>query len=120
MALPTPYNFITQTISAYTPSAGATPVAAYASAPFRGRLLKVRGVLGGAITTANGTITIAVNGTTVGSFTVTQSGSAAGSSFGVVLASPVYLNEDDVISLTPSGASGSTIPMHFHLTIRGA
>ena len=33
---------------------------------------------------------------------------------------PTYLNENDVIVLTPSGASGAAIPMHFSISLRAA
>ena len=110
----------TEHITTYTPSCGASPVVAYARAPFRGAIRKFTGILGGAITTADGTITVAVNGTTIGTFTVTQSGSAAGQLFSgapttVALSA---INEDDVISFTPSGASGASIPMHYSVAIR--
>ncbi len=120
MPLPNNHTLNTIDVTAYTPSCGATPVAAYIRAPFRCRLAKVTGILGGAITTANGTITVSINATTVATFTVTQSGSAAGQLFSVVPPSPTYLNEDDVIVLTPSGASGASIPMHFSVAVRAA
>ncbi len=120
MPLPGNRTLNTADLTAYTPSCGASPVAAYARAPFRSRLLKVAGILGGAITTADGTITVAVNGANVASFAVPQSASAAGQLFSVVPASPTYLNEDDVIVLTPSGASGASVPMHFSITVKGA
>jgi hypothetical protein len=120
MPLPLVHTLNTQDLTTYTPSCGASPVAAYIRAPFRGRLLKASGILGGAITTANATITITVNGTSVGSFTVTQSSSAAGQLFSLTLPSPTYLNEDDVIALTPSGASGASVPMFFSVVVRAA
>src|SRR6185437_2061782 len=107
-------------LTGYTPSCGTAPVAAYIRAPFRCRLLKVTGILGGAITTADGTVTASSNSVTVGSFAVPQAGSAAGQLFSVVPPSPTYLNEDDVIVLTPSGASGRSIPMHFSIAVRAA
>jgi len=90
--------------------------------PERARLLNFFGILGGAITTADGTITVAVNGTTVGTFTVTQSGSAAGQVFTGQTSTQLLsnVNEGDVISFTPSGASGASIPMHFSATFRAA
>lgn len=108
--------------NAYTPSCGGTPVAAYAVSPIKGRLLTFRGILGGAITTADGTITVVnvTTGVTIGTFTVTQSGSAAGLMFSgapTTFASSL-VNLDDVISMTPSGASGASIPMHFKLAFR--
>ena len=120
MPLPNTHTLNTTDLTAYTPSCGATPVAAYVRAPFRCRLLKVTGILGGAITTANGTVTVSVNANTVATFTVTQSGSAAGQLSSVIPPSPTYLNEDDVIALTPSGASGTSIPMHFSVAVRAA
>jgi hypothetical protein len=63
---------------------------------------------------------VSIGANTVATFTVTQSGSAAGQLFSVIPPSPTYLNEDDVIVLTPSGASGTTIPMHFTVAVRAA
>jgi hypothetical protein len=122
MALPGNHTLNTLDLTAYTPSCGATPVAAYMRVPFRAQLKKFTGVLGGAITTADGTITVAVNGVTVGTFTITQSGSAAGQLFSGATTTTMlsYVNEDDVISFTPSGASGATIPMHFSAVLRQA
>ena len=120
MPLPGNHTLNTLDLTAYTPSCGTTPVAAYIRAPFRCRLLKATGVLGGAITTADGTITVSANSVTLATFAVTQAGSAAGQLFTATPASPTYLNEDDVIVLTPSGASGASIPMHFSVAVRAA
>ena len=120
MSLPGNHTFNTTDLTGYTPSCGATPVAAYIRAPFRCRLLKVAGVLGGVLTTSDGTITVSANSTTLATFPVPQAGSAAGQLFSMVLPSPTYLNEDDVIVLAPSGASGVSIPMHFSVAVRGA
>ena len=120
MSLPGNHTLSTIDLTAYTPSCGATPVAAYVRVPFRCRLLKATGILGGAITTADGTVTVSVNSSAVASFAVPQAGSAAGQLFSAVPASPAYLNEDDVIVLTPSGASGASIPMHFSVVVRAA
>jgi hypothetical protein len=124
MALPNSRTFNTVDLTAYTPSIGASPVAAYVRVPTRGRILKFSGVLGGAITTADGTITVVnvTQGTTVGTLTVTQAGSAAGLLFSGA-PSTVALsqcNEDDVLSLTPSGASGVSIAVHFSITMKAA
>jgi hypothetical protein len=120
MSLPGNHTLNTIDLTAYTPSCGATPVAAYIRVPFRCRLLKATGILGGAITTSDGTVTVSANATTLASFTVTQAGSAAGQLFSVIPPSPTYLNEDDVIALIPSGASGASIPMHFSVAVRAA
>jgi hypothetical protein len=120
MPLPGNRTLNTTDLTAYTPSCGASPVAAYIRVPFRCRLLKAAGVLGGTITTADGTITVTANAAQLATFTVTQSGSAAGQLFSVTPPSPTYLNEDDVIVLTPSGASGAAVPMHFSIAVRAA
>lgn len=120
MSLPVNHTLNTIDLTAYTPSCGATPVAAYIRAPFRCRLLKATGILGGAITTSDGTITVSVNSNTLATFTVAQSGSAAGLLFSGTPPSPTYLNEDDVIVLTPSGTSGASIPMYFSVAVRAA
>lgn len=120
MPLPNFHTLNTIDLTAYTPSCGTAPAAAYIRIPFRCRLLKATGILGGAITTANGAIAVTVNATTLTTFTVTQSGSAAGQLFSATPPSPAYLNEDDVIALTPSGASGASVPMFFSVTVRAA
>jgi len=120
MSLPGIHTLNTIDLTAYTPSCGTSPVAAYIRAPFRCRLLKAAGILGGPVSTSDGTVTVAVNSTTVTTFAVPQSGSAAGQLFSAVPASPTYLNEDDVIVLTPSGTSGAGVPMHFSVAVRAA
>lgn len=120
MPLPGHHTLNTTHLTAYTPSCGASPVAAYIRVPFRCRLLKATGVLGGAISTADATITVSANATALATFTVTQAGAAAGQLFSTIPASPTYLNEDDVIVLSPSGAAGSAVPMHFSVAVRAA
>ena len=120
MPLPGHHTLNTIDLTAYTPSCGASPVAAYIRVPFRCRLLKATGILGGAITSADATVTVSANSTTLATLTVTQAGSAAGQLFTATPPSPAYLNEDDVIVMTPSGASGSAIPMHFSVAVRAA
>jgi hypothetical protein len=120
MPLPGHHTLTTIDLTAYTPSCATTPVAAYVRVPFRCRLLKATGILGGAITGADATVTVSANSATLATFTVTQSGSAAGRLFSATPPSPAYLNEDDVIVLTPSGASGSAVPMHFSVAVRAA
>lgn len=123
MALyPGTHKISTVHVNAYTPSCGASPVATYIRAPFRARIMKYAGILGGALTTADGTVTVAnvTQGTTIGTFTLTQSGSTAGKLFSNSPASPTYVNEDDVISFTPAGASGATIPLHVSASFKSA
>jgi hypothetical protein len=119
MPVPGHHTLNTIDLTAYTPSCGTAPVAAFIRVPFRCRLLRVAGILGGAITT-DGTVTASVNSNTVATFAVAQAGSAAGQLFSVVPPSPTYLNEDDVIVVTPSGASGASVPMHVSVAVRAA
>jgi len=120
MPLPGHHTLNTIDLTAYTPSCGAAPVAAFIRVPFRCRLLKTAGILGGAITTSDGVVTVSVNSNTLATFAVPQAGSAAGQLFSAVPPSPTYLNEDDVIVVTPSGASGASVPMHVSVAVRAA
>jgi hypothetical protein len=120
MSLPNPHPFTDIQVGCHSASIGASPIAAYVRAPFRGRLIAVGGVTGGTITTADCTVAVAINGTAVtgGGFTITQSGAAAGQNFNAVPTAANVVNEDDVISFTPSGASGASIPGSFYAVIR--
>ncbi|WP_024514577.1 hypothetical protein [Bradyrhizobium sp. Tv2a-2] len=120
MSLPNNHTLNTIDLTAYTPSCGASPVAAYIRAPFRCQLLKTTGILGGAITTTDGTVTVSAKTKTLATFAVPQAGAAAGVLFSTVPPSPSYLNEDDVIVLAPSGGGGANIPMHFSITVRAS
>lgn len=95
----------------YCPSIGGTPVAAYIRVPFNCRAGKLSVIPQGAITTADCTVTVAVNGTTnanlAGSLPV--SGAAAGVAASWTPLAPVYMAEGDYVTFTPSGASGSSI-----------
>lgn len=109
-------------VHCHSASIGASAAAAYARAPFRGKVVKVGAVTGGVITTADATVATAINGTAItgGSVTVTVSGAAAGQHFSASPTGANNVNEDDVISFTPSGASGSSIPGTFYAVIRRA
>jgi hypothetical protein len=88
----------------------------------RGTVRKFTGILGGVITAADCIVTVAnvTQGTTIGTFAMTQAGSAAGLLFSgtPTTFTSAQVNEDDVISLTPAGATGTTIPAHFCVAIR--
>src|SRR3981081_735885 len=62
MAYPTNRTIKTVDLTAYSPSVGATPVAAYVRIPFRCQIAQASSVLGGAITTADSLVACAVNG----------------------------------------------------------
>src|SRR5215510_280534 len=111
MALPTNHTIDEVIVQAFSRSIGGTPEAAYIRAPFRGRILKVGCVTQGVITTADATIATAINGTSItgGSITVTVAGAAAGQHFSATPTAARDVVEDDVVSFTPAGASGSSI-----------
>jgi hypothetical protein len=119
MALPTNHAFTEVRVSCHSPSVGGSPIAAYATSPIRGRIIKVGGVINGAITSADCSVAVAINGVAVtGSpFTITQAGSAAGTMGTMTPTGANTVNEDDYISFTPSGASGSTITGNFWAVI---
>src|SRR5438445_2138943 len=92
---------------AATTSIGGTPLACYAAVPYRGRISQIVACDQGAITTADCTMTVAVNGTTNTAlgFTIPLTGAAAGRVTSATPTSAVYVSEGDYITLTPSGAS---------------
>lgn len=109
-----------QTVYCHSASIGASAAAAYVRAPFRGKIVKVGAVTGGVITTADATVATAIGGTAItgGSITVTVAGAAAGQHFSATPTAANAVNEDDVISFTPSGASGVSIPGSFYAVIQ--
>ncbi len=106
-------------LNCQTTSVGATPVAARAVSPVRGRVIKIYSVLGGAITTADATVTGSIGGTAItgGALTITASGSAAGDVDVAVPTGANFVNEGEEIRLTPAGASGASIPCFFTILI---
>ncbi len=107
-------------VECHSASIGASPAAAYARAAFRGRIVKFGGVTGGTITTADCAVTVAVNGASIGTFTITAAGAAAGQLFAGAPSTFANqaVNEDDVISFTPSGASGTSVPGSFFAVLQ--
>lgn len=122
--MPVPGNHTLNTVdlTSHSPSVAASPIAAYFRVPFRAQIMKFTGILGGAITGADCTVTVTnvTQGTTVGTFAMTQSGSAAGQLFSGAPTTNALsqANSDDVLAFTPSGATGSSIPGHFSLVVR--
>jgi len=120
MSLPNnrPFNEVRSEVQ--TTSIGGTPVAAYTDAPCRGLITKLSLVAQGAITTADCAIAVAINGTnnTALAFTLPVASAAAGQIVTAIPTAAVYVNEDDVIKFTPSGASGSTIGGKFAVYVR--
>jgi transketolase C-terminal domain/subunit len=84
---------------------------AYIVATHRGRLVRAYSIIANAITTADATITVNVNGTEVGEIVVTQSGSAAGdvdSATFNALSTANYVNEGDLITFVSDGEADTT------------
>lgn len=119
MALPNNHRFDERQVNCHSASIGASAAAAYVRAPCRGYVTKVGGVTGGVITTADATVATAINGTAItgGSITITVAGAAAGQHFSATPTAANFVNEDDVVSFTPSGASGASIPGTFYAVI---
>ena len=97
---------------AHSAQIGAAPAAAYARVPFRGKVLKV-GVVQSAAVTGTATVAAAVNGNAISGGSLSVTGGAAGTLFTAVPTAANDVNEDDVISFTPSGATGSATGAFF-------
>lgn len=120
MTLPSNHNLSSEHVGAYSSSIGSSPIAVYARAPFAGSLKKITMVAGGAITVADCTLTVKneTTNTTLGTFTYATSGSAAATLVSYIpdTAAHAAVSQDDVVSVTPSGATGSSVPGHFAYT----
>jgi hypothetical protein len=118
MSLPVPHPLKEYHLNAWSPSIGATPKVAYARVPKKGRLVAATCVQDAAVT-GTAAIAVAINGTAISSLALSVTGGAAGTLFRADASStdPADVNEDDVISLTPSGATGS-VAGAFSLVIR--
>jgi hypothetical protein len=142
MSLPIPHSAKEIRVESFSPSIGSSPVAAQFAAPWRGRITKIGCVTGGSITTSNCTITLSINGTNVNggvgagglptfaNISVLVAGAAAGQLFSWTRADNSggpgigavdgFVNEDDVITLTPSNASGANIPAYLFVNVAKA
>ncbi|HEY7246262.1 MAG TPA: hypothetical protein VH678_20505 [Xanthobacteraceae bacterium] len=120
MAYPSVHKFDVVHKSSYCPSIGGSPVVAYMRIPFRCIISLVDVVTQGTITSADCSVAVALNGTAISGspFGIPVSGAAAGQSASMTPSSPVYANADDVLSFTPSGASGSNIAAIFSAALK--
>lgn len=109
-----------ETAHCHSASIASTPVAAYTRAPVRGKIVKVWSISGDAITVADCTVTTAINGTEItgGAITVANASSAAGDYDEATPTGANYVNEGDVISFTPAGATGTAVTGSFGAVIR--
>jgi hypothetical protein len=106
-------NKYAQTYLADVSTAGS----AFASAPRRGRIVKVWSILYGPITGADAAVTVKINGTAVPglALTIAQDGSAAGDVDSAENGSPIVaiVNPGDSIEFASDGASSTTAPAGF-------
>ncbi len=123
MSLPPKFPFSDVLLAEGTTSIGTTPVAAVFVAPCAGVLRKVYAAAGG---TTTGTIAIAVavnagSDVTAGALTIAAgTGARNGSNIDLpkIGTSAVIVAEGDLITLTPSGGGGASIPGAFLIVIR--
>jgi hypothetical protein len=84
---------------------------AYLVATHRGRFKRAYTIIANAITTANASVAVKVNGTTVGTITVATASSAAGDVDTVYLGyqgTSNFVNEGDLITFVSDGGSDTT------------
>jgi len=109
MSLPAPHPLKEYHLTAYAAQIGATPAAAFVAVPKKGRIVKIMGVQSAAVT-GTSAIAVAINGgAAIASAALAMTGGGAGTEFSAAVNSTdaADVNEDDVISFTPSGATGS-------------
>ena len=119
MALPVYHNLKEYHLNTYSTSIGATPTVAYAAVPKKGRIIGVKAVQSAAVT-GTSAVAVAINGgTAISSAALSITGGSAGTEFSSTLNSTdvADVSEDDVISITPSGATG-TATGYFTIIIR--
>lgn len=97
-----------------------TASSAFAVAPTRGKIIKMGSVIYNAITGTDSAVTSKIAGTAItgGSWTITQSGSAAGDVDTAIPTAANFVNEDDNIEFISDGASSTTCPAMFFADIR--
>ena len=118
MAMPQnrPANELTAV--ARTTSIGATPVAGSTVSPAKGNLERAFAFSEGAST---GTIAVAISidgAASVGSISFTGGTNAIGSIEFSLASAGISVNEGSLLTFTPSGGGGATIPGHFYAVIR--
>jgi hypothetical protein len=119
MTLPTNHPLNEKIVWAYMADVS-TASSAFAPATVRGKIVKMGSVIYNAITGADSAVTSKIAGTAItgGSWTITQSGSAAGDVDTAVPTAAYTVNEDDNIEFISDGASSTTCPAMFFAVIR--
>jgi hypothetical protein len=110
-----------QRVSCYYADVG-TAGSAFIAAPFRGKIVKTGSIIYGALGTADAGISTKINGTAItgGTWTITQSGSAAGDVDSAIPTAANTVNEDDHIEFVTDGASSNTVPVMYWAVIQAA
>ena len=117
MALTELHPLSEATAPAFSSSIGATPIACWTRAPFRGIILKI-GLVQSAAVTGTGTLTAAIGTTNITGGAVTYTAGGAGTHFSVTPTGANIVNEDDAISFTPASATGASITGYCYCVIR--
>ena len=115
MAVPANRPLSEASVSAYLADISAAS-SAFVVSPWRGKITRVYSVISAAITGADATWTVEINGTAVTgiSVVVVNSGSAAGDvDSGAPTGSNHFVNEGDTIEFVSDGASSTTVPATF-------
>lgn len=87
----------------------------------QGYIEEIAGVLGGAVTGSNATVTVSNSGTTIGTLTVTASGSAEGDTVTLVPTNDAaFVASGDYLKIATDGGSTNTVPWGFSLRINRA
>ena len=122
MAYASVHKFDTVHKGTYCPSIGASPVVANIYIPFRCKIGRVDAVTNGSITTADCSVAVALNGTAIAGspFLIPVASAGAGQTATMTPTSFTYANDGDVLSFTPSGASGANISAMFFVAMRGS
>lgn len=106
------------TVTAFTSSSAATPVAAVGVAMNAGIIERVSGVAVGVTTAGPITVTVSTAAGTVGTFTIVAGTNSTGTAEFGPLALNAFVNEGDLITFTPAGGTGTTIPGLFTAVVR--
>ena len=118
MTLPVNEPFNEAVVSCKTASVGTTPAAAFAVAPVKGRIVRTFAVLEGTIT-GTAAIAVAINaGANIGALSLAAGAAGTAASDAPAAGVARDVQEGDVISFTPSGATGAGISAQFHAVIR--
>ena len=109
-------------VYAHSPSVGSSAVNAFTVSPVRGKVVKVGCVLVSGVSTSNLLVTTSIGDTAItgGGFTITASGSVAGSMGSATPTGGNAVVEGDIIKFAPSVAAGTTVPATFYAVIRRA